>query len=526
MTSLLTNHSCTASTFSTPTLFGAEILSVDTNLVTNYNFPVSADWRYTQPSVNVQNATFCNVTVTYTHPGLNDTINVETWLPVNDWNDRLYAPGGSGWTAGRFILQYAAMAAAIQEGYATVTTDSGLGTPLSSEWTSLSQDWVVISPGNLNLVAFDDLGHVTLNDAATIAKDLIKSYYGHGPSYSYWNGCSQGGRQASILAQQYPTVYDGIIAAAPALYWAELMTSSAWAAFYMDSTKQYPRACELTKLTSLAISACDELDGVKDGLIAETEECRKNFSASDYIGTNFECADTNTTMAISAAAAAVAESMWDGPRFSNGDFMWYGFEIGADLASIAPTTCNRSGQQCVPTGREAFLQLYQGFILRDTSANITEVSPEEFDYMFRTLKRIFSSSMAATDPNLADFKNAGGKMMTFHGLADNAITPASTLSYYKQVSHLDNTTSDFFRYYQVPGLEHCFGGAGGQPTSMFEQLRQWVENGTAPESSPVMIKQSGNATRAEIICPYPKKAVFEKNNCTSEDSSDKCWKCK
>ncbi|KAI1799169.1 tannase and feruloyl esterase [Daldinia bambusicola] len=521
MTPLLANHSCTASTFLTPTLFGAEILSVDTNLVTNYNFDVPADWRYTQPSLNVQNATFCNVTVTYTHPGLNDTINVETWLPVNNWNDRLYAPGGGGWIAGRFVLQYAAMAAAVQEGYATVTTDSGIG-------TSQSPDWVVISPGNLNLVAFDDLGHVTLNDAALIAKDLIKGYYGHGPSYSYWNGCSQGGRQASILAQQYPTVYDGIIAAAPGLYWAELMTSSAWAAFYMDSTKQYPRACELTKLTSLAIAACDELDGVKDGLIAETEECRKKFSASDYIATSFECGDTNTTMAISPAAAAVAESMWDGPRFANGDFMWYGFEIGADLASIAPTTCDRSGQQCVPTGREALLQMYEGFVLRDMAANITAVSHEEFDHMFRVLKRVFGSSMAATELDLTEFKRAGGKMMTFHGLADNAITPASTLNYYKQVSRLDNTTADFFRYYRVPGLEHCFGGAGGQPVAMFAQLRQWVENGTAPEASPVTIQgPSGNATRAEIICPYPKKAVFEKEeNCSSEAGSVECWRCK
>ncbi|KAK6955180.1 hypothetical protein Daesc_002811 [Daldinia eschscholtzii] len=511
------NHSCTASTFSTPALFGAEILSVDTNLVSNYNFDVPADWRYTQPSVSVQNATFCNVTVTYTHPGMNDTINVETWLPVDGWNERLFAPGGGGWVAGRFILQYGPMAAAVQDGYAAVTTDSGVG-------TDQVPDWFLVSPGNLNLVAFDDMGHTTLNDASIIAKDLIKSYYGRGPAYSYWNGCSQGGRQASILAQQYPTAFDGIIAAAPGIYWAELMTSSTWGAYYMDSTKQYPRTCELEELTALAVSACDELDGVKDGLIAEPEECRKKFSAADYVGTLFNCSDTGASMEISSAAAAVATSMWDGPRFSNGEFMWYGYEIGTNLSTIAPTTCDQDGQ-CVPSGREAFLALYEAFVLRKLTGTVTEVKPEEFDNMFRTLKRLFSSTMEATDPNLAAFKKAGGKMITFHGLADEAITPASTLDYYNQVTRLDNTTSDFFKYYRVPGLAHCFGGAGGQPVGMFEQLRRWVENGTAPEASPVTIQgQAGNATRGEIICPYPKKAVFDRV-CGSVDSSSKCWKC-
>ncbi|KAI0853910.1 tannase and feruloyl esterase [Daldinia vernicosa] len=523
MTDILANHSCTASTFSTPTLFGAEILSVDTNLVKNYSFDVPTGWRYTQPSVNVENVTFCNITVTYTHPGLNDTINVETWLPVNGWNERLYAAGGGGWIAGRFVLSYGPMAAAIQEGYAAVTSDAGVGSSPSAG-SSLSAEWALISPGNLNLIAFDDLGHVTLNDAAIIAKDLIESYYGQAPSYSYWNGCSQGGRQASVLAQQYPTAYDGIIAAAPALFWAELMTSSVWPAFYMDSTKQYPHSCELTELTSLAISVCDELDDVKDGLIAEPEECRQKFSPSDYIGTVFNCSDTATNMKISPAAVAVANAAWDGPSFSNGDFMWYGYEIGSDLTTIAATTCDENGQ-CIPDGREQLHTMYQGFILRDPSTNLTEVTHKQFDYMFRTLQRIFSSSMAATDPDLSDFKNAGGKMITYHGLADEKITPAGTLDYYKQVMKLDNGTSDFFRYYRIPGLAHCWGGAGGQPESLFDQLRMWVENGTAPEASPVRIQQSGNTTREEIICPYPKKATFEKA-CTKSTSTAACWSCK
>ncbi|KAI8964689.1 tannase and feruloyl esterase [Daldinia sp. FL1419] len=518
MASLLANHSCTPSTFSTPTLFGAEILSVDAALVNNYNFDVPAGWRFTQPAINVQDLSFCNVTVTYTHPGLNDTINVETWLPLDGWNERLFAPGGGGWVAGRFIVQYGPMAAAVQDGYATVSTDAGLGTAQVND----APEWVIISPGNLNVVAFHDLGYVSLNDAAIIAKDVIQKYYGQEPAYSYWNGCSQGGRQGSVLAQQYPTAYDGIISMAPGLYWAELIASVAWAAFYMESTKQYPHTCELTKLTSLAVSVCDKLDGVEDGLIAEPEQCRQIFSASDYTGTVFNCSTTGTNMKISPAAVAVANSVWDGPRYSNGDYMWHGFEIGADLATIASTTCDQNGE-CTADGKDQLLSMYKGFVLRDLSADATEVTHEEFEYMFRTLRRIFSSSLQATDPDLSAFKEAGGKMITLHGLADQAITPASTLEYYKQVTKLINNTSDFYRYYRIPGLGHCEGGPGGQPEGIFDQLRQWVENGTAPESSPVKIQQAGNTTRHEIICPYPKKATFE-TDCTNPASAE-CWSC-
>ncbi|KAI1140286.1 tannase and feruloyl esterase [Hypoxylon sp. FL0543] len=517
MASLSANHSCVGSTFSTLTLFGAQTLSVEAGIVSGYNFDVPTGWRYSQPAANVQNETFCNVTVTYTHPGRNDSINVETWLPVHNWNGRLQALGGGGWVAGRFVLTYGGMAGAVHDGYATVTTDAGVGTGLTPP------TWTLLSPGNLDLGAFDDFGQVSLNDAAVIAKDVIRRYYGKGPSYSYFNGCSQGGRQAGILAQQFPTAYDGIIAAAPGLYWAELLISVVWPAFYMDLTKQYPHGCELTQLTSLAVSLCDGLDGIEDGLIAEPEECRRIFSPSDYVGIKFNCSASGTIMEISSAAASVANAMWDGPRYSNGEFLWYGFEVGSDLATIAATTCDQNGQ-CIPAAREDLTFVYQNFVLKDPSANVSKITYSQFDSMSRLLKRLFSASMAATEPHLVDFRNSGGKMITYHGLADQAISPAGTLHYYKEVLKLPYDTIDFYRYYRVPGLEHCWGGTGGQPEALFDQLRLWVENGTAPVASPVKI-QSNSTTTDEVLCPYPKKASFQRAS-TDLSFTAGYWTCK
>lgn len=163
MASLSTSQSCVPDTFSAISLFGAEVLSVNADLVTGYSFPVLDGWRYSQPSVTVDNATFCNVTVTYTHPNQNDRINAEVWLPLEEnWNGRLQAIGGGGWVAGRFVLSYAGMAGAIVDGYATASTDAGLDT------NSSPADWGLVSPGNLNLVDLDNFGQRSLGDLVSL----------------------------------------------------------------------------------------------------------------------------------------------------------------------------------------------------------------------------------------------------------------------------------------------------------------------------------------------------------------------
>jgi feruloyl esterase len=151
-------ESCVPSTFSTVSLFGGEILSITADLATNYNFPIPDGWRYSQAAVNVEDGSFCNVTVTYTHPGNDDTINAEIWLPPTEWNGVLQSIGGGGWTAGRFVLSYAGMAGAIYDGYAAATTDGGLGT------FQHPKEWGLVSPGNLNLVALDNFGQTSLGD--------------------------------------------------------------------------------------------------------------------------------------------------------------------------------------------------------------------------------------------------------------------------------------------------------------------------------------------------------------------------
>ncbi|RSL70914.1 hypothetical protein CEP53_001742 [Fusarium sp. AF-6] len=331
MASLSANMTrCAASTFATPTLLGAEFLSIEANFVPNYSFEVPKGWTYSQPALNVQNVTFCNVTVTYTHSGQNDTLHVEAWLPTDgNYNGRLQAPGGSGWTPGRYILTYAGMINAVANGFASVTTDAGI--PESPN----PVDWLLTSPGNINTNALQNFGQVSLNDEAVIAKSLIKSLYGNAPSYSYWNACSQGGRQGMKLAQQYPSAFDGIIAAAPAINWAEFYINSIWPSFYMEVTQQFPRDCEVNEITSLAITACDKLDGVEDGIIGDVDGCRKKFDPFKQVGKSFNCSTT----------------------------------------------------VCTSAGRENVVFAYQAYVKKDPTATLMNITHKDFDTIFKALKQ-------------------------------------------------------------------------------------------------------------------------------------------
>ncbi|KAL7623769.1 hypothetical protein AAE478_005322 [Parahypoxylon ruwenzoriense] len=262
------------------------------------------------PTIVAWDVNYCNITVTYTHPGQNDIINVETWLPMDSWDGRLQSVGGEGWVAGPDLPTYFAIGAAVGEVYATMSSDAGIGTigDISS--------WALLSPGNVDLHLLQDLASVSLNDATIITKDLISSLYGQPPEYSYWSGCSQGGRQGLMLAQRYPDANDGIVASAPAINVAELFTASMYPALFIKWLGEAPRPCELDTITRAAVEACDVIDGVTDGVIADAE--KYIFDPFTLIDTTFNCTDTRADMKISQTAALVANATWEGARSSKG----------------------------------------------------------------------------------------------------------------------------------------------------------------------------------------------------------------
>jgi hypothetical protein len=301
------------------------------------------------------------------------------------------------------------MAGAIAEGYATVTLDGGVPS------TNDPHDFALRSPGNVDLPRLRNFASISLRDAAIAAKSVINSFYGRSAKYSYWSGCSQGGRQGYMLAQQYPHLFDGIAAAAPGVNWAHFFVSSLFPQQVMSEMGLYPHPCELDGLTMAAIKACDSNDGTADGLISDPDAC--HFDPFAVVHKTVSCgAYSNVT--ISKAAATVADAAWNGARKADGSFIWYTPGYEANLTgpnSIAITTCSLN-ETCTGSPLPVFAEWIRLFIKKDSEFNIAKLTREDYESAFNASVREYDAIIGTSNPNLRNFREAGGKLITYHGL--------------------------------------------------------------------------------------------------------------
>ncbi|KAJ5021195.1 Tannase/feruloyl esterase [Bipolaris maydis] len=494
----IVNH-CKSSAFTLPIVYGAEFQNIVASLVENHSTFVPYSNNPNSGDVDAQNLQFCNVTITHTHPGTNDKITTKVFLPIKPtWNHRLQGIGGGGWVAGLHPVIDERMYAGLAGGYATVATDAGV--PISN----IADDWALLSPGNVNLYALQNFASVSISDATLAAKSIIKDFYGTAPKYSYFSGCSQGGRQGIMAAQRYPDLYDGIAAAAPAIYYSQLFISAYYPQQVMSEMGKYPRPCELDALTTAAIKACDGQDGLLDGLISNPDACQ--FNPYSMVGKTIDCPGaTESTASVSETAAKVAEAAWSGTRASDGSQLWYshGFETNLTAEECpAQTTCSANGT-CTAVPRTTWTDWIRLFVKKDAKFNASAMSREDYEQVFLQGIREFDSIIGTGDPDLRDFHRAGGKMITYHGMADNGIPFRNTRHYYDAVKEISPNVHDFFRLFEAPGLSHCTGGAGGQPLGVMDALVKWVEQGVAPDS----LDAVNTVNKTNLLCPYPQRAV-------------------
>ncbi|RDW79376.1 carboxylic ester hydrolase-35 [Coleophoma cylindrospora] len=511
---------CSAQAIPYPSITGVKFLTMSANVVSNYTKFVPDYYNFNHPNITVENANFCNITVSYTHPGENDQIYAESWLPLDGWNGRLQATGGGGWVAGRFKLSYYNMAGAIAEGYATITTDAGLGSATDAS------PWALTSTGNVNLYKLQNLGSVSLYEQSVIGKALINSFYGKLPNYSYFSGCSQGGRQGMMVAQRYPDAYDGIAASAPAINWDELIMNLFYPTLIMNMAGKYPAGCEFDAIVAAATAYCDAADGVADGVVSTLYDC--DFDPYSVVGQTINCSTTGTTRVVSETAALIANVTWEGSRSANGGFLWYGLNYDANLSgdgsisagAMDTTSCTSNGT-CTSNSWVLPTQWIQYFIEKNPDYPLGNMTHETFDALFHAGKQQFDDIISANDPDLTAFKAAGGKLISYHGKADSIIPTGGSIHWHNAVNATVPGIDDFYRLFLIPGLSHCSGGAGGQPTTTFNSLVAWVENGTVPEYLPVSWNSSGT-TFTRNICKFPEETVYDGVGDPSLASSFNC----
>ncbi|KAH7388951.1 Tannase/feruloyl esterase [Cadophora sp. MPI-SDFR-AT-0126] len=486
---------CAAAAIPYPTLPGAEFISLAATEVKNYSLP----------SANLTGLNFCNISVSYTHPGQNDTINVQVWLPSETWTGRFMGTGGGGYATGQFDL---ALAPAVALGYSAVSTDGGHALDSRS-----AQSWAQISPGNVNLYLLQDFASVSLNDMTVIGKEITRSYYAVEPKYSYWNGCSTGGRQGLMMAQRYPEGYNGILAGAPAINWPSFIVAEYWPQFVMNQLGSYPSSCELDTLTAAAIEACDGDDGLVDGIISAPGLC--HFDPHTAVGRSISC--ESGEIVISQAAATVAQAAWTGPQSADGRRLWYGLSHDASLLGLANTTCS-SNDSCVGAPFPIATDWIKLFIEKNESFSLETISHKDYETIFHASRQQFTSMIGTDDPDLSGFGAAGGKMISWHGLADQLIFPNGTANYYDRVAQSDPGVSQYFRYFEAPGVGHCGGGIGPAPTTALDSLVDWVEKGQAPVTLDAASFPINGISRKQRLCPYPLVSAYVSGDPLNADS--------
>ena len=465
------------------------------------------------------NPAYCQVDILYgTNPDQN--INIRVGLPINSldggsggvegaWNGRTQGIGGSR-CAGRLNV-----VVPVREGYVGSGNDTGHSgddcTP------GVNED------GTYNYQFNNDFIRNGIKAQVLFMKSVTQSYYGMKSAYNYWNGCSTGGRQGYLLAQELGTELDGILANAPAIYLTRFQTAQMWGQIVMKDLSGGPIDHDkLVQTTTSAVDACDTNDGVTDGVIDDPRTCM--FSATENI-----CGEDNAPASncLTPAEAEAIDMIWDGPRNTYGDKVWYGLERGTDLTALNDT-------DPFPLG---ITQLQ--WDEHDRNFDWLTVTVDDYAQVAQDGSRNIAD-LTDTFGDLDRFRRHGGKMITMVGANDQLIMPSGVMNYYRQMAsrydyrqdlhsgqaHVIGHGNDvdftgvqgFYRLFRAPGVGHCTGGVGPQPEGLFEALVDWVENGNAPEQIPATSDSSSRP-----LCPYPQMAVFDEN-CGDPDEPN-CFAC-
>ncbi|MBD0694615.1 tannase/feruloyl esterase family alpha/beta hydrolase [Streptomyces sp. CBMA123] len=450
----------------------------------------------------------CEVTVTLTHPGADDHAKVTVWLPQSGWNGRFQGAGGSAYAAGD---SGAGLAAAVKQGYAVATTDAGVGGALDTSWG-------LDAAGKVNTALLDNFASRSAHEMALVGKQVVAGVYGRAASYSYWNGCSTGGRQGYLEAQRYPTDFDGIKAAAPGINWNQFEVASLWPQVVMNEAHTYPTGCEFDAFNQAALKACDQLDGVADGLIGDPRRC--DFDPRRLIGTRIVCDGKEVT--VTAADAEVVRRIWDGPRDTHGKRLWYGLPIGADFRYLA---ASRTGDDGVTTGAPFLVPAawVATFVAKQPGFDTAHLTRAQFEEVLRTARAEYDQVIGTRDADLSAFRDAGGKLLSWHGDSDQLIPTAGTVDYRERVEARmggARKVDDFYRLFLAPGVDHC--GLDGGKVDDLAALTAWVEQGRAPSVLHATVTTGTGATVSRELCRYPMLSRYTGHGDPAAASSFHC----
>jgi feruloyl esterase len=424
----------------------------------------------------------CSVTLVL-KPSPDSVINMELWLPPADkWNGKFMGVGNGGF-AGSIQGLTNEMPQALRLGYATAGTDTG--------HQEQGGAWAIGHPEKMI-----DFGYRATHEMTLKAKEIVKTFYDRGAQYSYFKGCSTGGRMALMEAQRYPDDYDGIIAGSLANRHIHMWTAGIERSISLSRNPDRAISAEqATLVNKLVMNSCDTL---KEGFLNNPRACTVNFSS-------LKCqAGQSGNACLTSAQMKTVETFYGGVKNSKGELIFSGQALGNPINAQQPTNQAPGGV----------------YDLVRIAYNDPNTDWQTFD-LDRDMKFLDEKIgyVDAVNPDLSKFKASGGKLLLTHGWSDTGITPETTIWYYDQVlSKMGKNQSEWMRLFMAPGMGHCGGGPGVNTFDSIGTLEKWVEKGVAPET---MLGTGAGLTRP--LCPYPQYAEYKGSGDLKDGNN---WACK
>ena len=438
-------------------------------------------------------------------------IRFDVLLP-DTWNRR-FAMGGGGGFVGSVQNQFVDV---VNRGYATAGTDTGHQSP------GMAAGWALANPERQI-----NYGFLGVHRTAEVAKAIVRAYYGSDSAYSYFLGCSNGGRQALMEAQRYPADFDGIVSGAPAYDFTRIAAS-----FVTHAKATFPDPSNLTTSTvspadlalvaSAALDSCDIADGVKDAVIDQPSSCRFSLDRVKACPNDVAAADCLTTTSRAALARIYAPIVGPAGEIYPGQPVGGEADRGGWLEWITGASPRDAGQQrresaqCAVRVRHGVLQVLR---LRRPAWDY-----RRFDVAtWAADTRVAATILNADSVDLSAFKQRKGKLLLWHGWADAALNAQSTINYYERLKVADPHTPDYARLFLMPGVLHCMGGAGPDSVEWIDAIAGWTEKGDAPDRV-IATKRGadGAPTRTRPLCPHPQRAVYNGTGSPDDAASFTC----
>jgi feruloyl esterase len=416
------------------------------------------------------------------------------------WNGDFMMQGGGG---GNGIVSYpvganfAGNTPALSRGFAVVSTDTGHKAKTGPFDFSFMRDQQ----------AYLDFAFLANAEVATVAKQIVAHYYAKPAAWSYFVGCSTGGREGMILSQRYPTVFNGIVSGDPAMrtglsnlaiaQWIPVAYNEAAPkdASGKPETDKFLTDDDRRLFMDGLMKQCDAKDGVADDMISDPVGC-------DFDPAVLSCKPGQSHGCIAPEKIAAIKKAFAGPKNAYGTQVYPGFLYDAGIASQGPVP------GLLALGKNGLFGPY-------TTATELDVD-----------KAALNASDPLVEPsstNLSTFSLSGGKLIFFHGDSDPWFSPLDTLDYYKSLAETNGgaaKVAEWSRIFLVPGMAHCGGGPSLDRFDMLSAIVNWVETGKAPDA----VIATGNAFpgRSRPLCAYPKHAQYTGSGDTQDAGNFRC----